>query len=487
MNRRDFLQLSALSLAGAAVLTDPLRALPDADARKPGKSRRPNFLLISTDQQSAGALGCAGNPYLRTPAMDRLAAQGVMFERAYCANPICVPSRASCLTGLMPHENGVRYNADTFSPPMRGECFVRHLRDAGYDTGFIGKWHVPHAITDTGWSGFNHLAVIRDNGGDADIPEAADGFLRADHGDRPFLLFASFVNPHDICEWARSASGIGDRLPNGPIPSAPPPDGCPPLAPNHAVPAREPSVIREHQSGPANARTYPVRNWGGPEDGRWRQYLWAYYRMLEAVDAHIGRVLGSLRAAGHEEDTVVLFFSDHGDGMGAHRWNQKTLFYEEIVRVPLIVSWPGRTVPAGRECGRLVNLGTDLSATVLDFAGIAQPSGLRGASVKSFALGTRDGPAPEYVVSETNLYRAYGVEGEHHGRMVRSARYKYICFNGGTNPEQLFDLELDPGEMTTLADDPEHADVLHRHRVMLRHYRAATGDFFPGRPEQVRE
>jgi arylsulfatase A-like enzyme len=251
------------------------------------------------------------------------------------------------------------------------------------------------------------------------------------------------------------------------------------------VPAREPSVIREHQSGPGNVRTYPVRLWGGPEDGRWRQYLWAYYRMVEAVDVQIARVLGSLRAAGHEENTVVLFFSDHGDGMGAHRWNQKTLFYEEIVRVPLIVSWPGHTVPAGRERRRLVNLGTDLAATVLDFAGVAQPPGLRGASVKSFALGTCDGPAPEYVVSETNLHRAYGVEGEHHGRMVRSARYKYVCYNAGMNPEQLFDLDLDPGEMTSLVGDPAHADVLQRHRAMLRHYCTTTGDFFPvgRRPE----
>lgn len=470
--RRTFLQGAALALGGTVGLKGALTA----------PRKRPNILVISTDQQFADAMSCAGNPHVHTPAMDSLAARGVMFERAYCSNPICVPSRASYMTGLMPHETGVRFNANQVTPPMKGECLGRYFRDAGYATGHVGKWHIPRPITDQAWSGFDYLAAVRNNRVDPEIPGAAETFLRQDRGDQPFLLFTSFLNPHDICEWARLASGIDTPLPNGPIPPAPPPGECPPLIANHRLPTSEPSVIREHQAMPGNRGTYPTRTWGGTEDGRWRQYLWAYYRMTEAVDAHIARILKTLKEIGEEENTVIVFFSDHGDGMGAHRWNQKTLFYDEVARVPFIVAWPGRTKPAGRERGRLVNLGTDLAATLFDFAGIPQPAGLRGLSVKSFALGERDGPRHDYVVSENNLHPGYGSEGEHHGRMVRTARHKYVCYNGGENPEQLFDLELDPGEMTNLAGSPDHADLLRQHRELLGAYIRETHDYFPGPP-----
>ncbi len=473
MNRRRFIRDSALTMAGTLAASLPARAT------RLNPAQRPNLLIITTDQQSAEAMSAVDNGDLRTPAMDSLAAEGVMFERAYCANPICVPSRASYMTGLMPHENGVRYNADTFPEPMRGACWAESLRAAGYATAYIGKWHIPRAIEDSAWSGFERTALTEANGVDPAIADAAEAFLRSDHGGRPFLLCASFHNPHDICEWARSASGIEDRLPNGPIPEAPPPDRCPVVRANHAVPVGEPAVIRAHQAAPGNARTYPVRGWGGPEDGRWRQYLWAYYRLTEKVDAGIGRILDCLRQSGQAEHTLVVFFSDHGDGMGAHRWNQKTLFYDECARVPFIVSWPGQTWAGGRERKRLVNLGTDLAATLFDFAGIPASANSRGKSVKAFALGRRDGPVHPYVVSEANLHPAYGAEGEHNGRMVRSARYKYIGYNGGADPEQLFDLDLDPGEMHNLVHDPAHADVLAAHRRMLAEYARDTADDFP--------
>src|SRR5690606_33844262 len=133
-------------------------------------------------------------------------------------------------------------------------------------------------------------------------------------------------------------------------------------------------------SEPGNAGTYPTQTWGGPEDGRWRQYLWAYYRLIEKVDTQIGKVLQTLQETGQEENTVIVFFSDHGDGIGAHRWNQKTLFYEESARVPFIISWKGRTVEAARDQTHLLNLGTDLAPTLLDFAGIEPAADMRGIS-----------------------------------------------------------------------------------------------------------
>src|SRR5690606_8454165 len=125
---------------------------------------------------------------------------------------------------------------------------------------------------------------------------------------------------------------------------------------------------------------------------------------------------------GQEENTVIVFFSDHGDGIGAHRWNQKTLFYEESARVPFIISWKGRTVEAARDQTHLLNLGTDLAPTLLDFAGIEPAADMRGISAKPIAFGKSPASDREFVVSENNLHPKYGVEGEHHGRMVRSER-----------------------------------------------------------------
>lgn len=477
MNRRKFLKQSAFSVAGAGLWSSSATA--QSASRSGQKPSRPNILVISTDQQFAGAMSCAGNPYLRTPNMDALFRHGLQFDRAYCSNPICVPSRASYMTGLMPHETGIRYNASSFDQPMRGQCFAKYFQEAGYDTGHVGKWHIPRPLEDREWSGFNYLAAMRNTKVDNAIPAAADAFLRKDRGDQPFLLFTSFVNPHDICQWARLASGQEETLPNGDIGDPPPPEKCPPLIANHLVPEREPSVIREHASQPGNAGTYPTQNWGGPEDGRWRQYLWAYYRLTEKVDGLIGQVLRTLRETGQEENTIIVFFSDHGDGIGAHRWNQKTLFYDEVSRVPFIVSWKGKTVEATREGRHLFNLGTDLAPTLLDFAGIERPADLRGISAKPIALGEAPERTRDFLVSENNLHPKYGVEGEHHGRMVRSRRYKYIRFNGGENPEQLFDLELDPGEMNSLVADPAHRDTLDQHRAMLDTYIEETNDYFP--------
>jgi arylsulfatase A-like enzyme len=476
MKRRDFLRSGLLAAAAASTSTVP--AAPSARAPRSstqGPKKRPNILVISTDQQFAEAMSCAGNPHLRTPAIDRIAREGMRFNRAYCTNPICVPSRASYMTGLYPHENKVTFNVNQHE--LVGACGASAFRDAGYDTGHVGKWHIPRAIQDQEWSGFNYIAAARNNRVDFDIPDQAVSFIQQKR-DQPFLLFASFVNPHDICQWARIASNIKDDLPNGPIPSPPPPSECPELPANFEIPAFEPSVVREHQHQPGNTGTYPTRDWGGREDGRWRQYLWAYYRMTEMVDAYIGQVLDALRETGQEEDTAIVFFSDHGDGIASHRWNQKTLFYEESARIPFIVSWKGQTVPGSLNHNRLVNLGPDLFPTLFDLANIRCPEPMKGASVKSTAFGDPAAKGPSHIVCQNNLHPAYGQPGVH-GRMVRTHRYKYIRYESGQDPEQLFDLDLDPGEMNSLAYSSSHQIILEEHRALLHRFIKEKGDFFP--------
>ena len=471
MNRRSFLQKT---LAVPALSTALLSRQASARTAM-NTDRRPNLLVISTDQQFAGAMSCAGNPHLRTPNMDRIARRGTRFDRAYCPNPICVPSRTSYMTGRLPHETTVTHNTNHHE--VVGDCGAAFFRDAGYDTGHVGKWHIPRPLEDREWSGFDYVAETRSNRVDFDIPAAAAEFLRKPR-DNPFLLFTSFVNPHDICEWARIASGIEDTLKNGDIPPLPTPEECPPPLPNFEIPSGEPTVIRQHQAEPGNARTYPVRDWGGAEDGRWRQYLWAYYRMTELVDGFIGEVLDTLEETGQADNTAIVLFSDHGDGMGAHRWNQKTLFYEECARVPFIVSWPGRTPGGALDAGRLVNLGTDLFPTLFEIAGIPQPDSMRGLSAAGTAAADADAPAHPFIVVENNLHPRYGESGID-GRMVRTERWKYIRFPEGENPEQLFDLALDPGEMHDLATDPGHREVLQHHRRLLNQFIEETNDTFP--------
>ncbi len=472
MNRRTFLA----STAAAASLAAGTVTAESAERGTRG-NRRPNILVITTDQQWAGAMSCAGNPWLDTPAMDSLARNGVLFEAAYTPNPICVPARTSYMTGTIPHENKVITNLREEHVDLTEPCLAKVFRDHGYDTGHVGKWHLPRPIEDTDWSGFNYLAAVRNNRVDFDIPDACAEFLRKER-EEPFFLIASFVNPHDICEWARIHSGIEDDLPNGDVGEPPPPEDCPPFRPNNVIPEGEPPVIREHQADENMAHAYPTRDWD-ITDGRWRQYLWGYYRMTELVDSYIGEVLGVLRETGQEEDTVIVFASDHGDGIGSHRWNQKTIFYDEISRIPFIVSWKGHTQPGARNTRRLVNLGTDLFPTLFDFAGIERPEGLRGLSMAPFARGEEDAPSHEYIVVENNHHSGFGSPTEVNGRMVRSERYKYIRYNEGEPAEQLFDMALDPGEIRDLTLDTNARDVLDEHRRMLDDYITRTHDDFP--------
>ncbi|GMW03575.1 MAG: sulfatase [Candidatus Hydrogenedentota bacterium] len=493
LNRRTFLAAATMAATGLTArglervqqsqsqvdrhLTEYFSTQDNSTGNARPADQRPNILLITTDQQWAGAMSCAGNPYVNTPSIDSIASNGVQFECAYCANPICVPSRTSYMTGTPSHENGVVTNMRPDQIDVAVPCLAKVLKDNGYDTGYVGKWHLPHSISDTKWSGFDFTANIRSGAVDFDVPASCAEFM-VKRRSNPYFLVASFVNPHDICEWARRYSGIEEQLGNGEIGAPPPPDQCPPIPSNHAIPEPEPGVIRQHQAEESMANAYPTRDWT-VEDDRWRQYLWGYYRMIELVDTYIGQVLEVLRKTGQEENTVIVFTSDHGDGMGAHRWNQKTLFYDEVSRIPFIVSWKGHTKAAARDRKRLVNMGLDLFPTMFDFAGIEKPAYLRGLSAAPNAMGIASSPTHPYIVSENNHHKGFGNPTGVHGRMLRTPRYKYIRYNEGANPEQLFDMQLDPGETKNIAVDIQSQSILNEHRHLLQEYIECTSDNFP--------
>jgi choline-sulfatase len=435
---------------------------------------RPNVLLILTDQQSADAMSCAqGDRYLRTPNIDRLAARGIRFTRAYVANPICVPSRTAFFTGRYPHETGVQDNDRHPVDPKKFPSLGRHFRQAGYATGYVGKWHVPIAISEPDAGGFDYTANLKNNGGDKDTPPAVAAFLER-KPQKPFFLVASFVNPHNICEWAR-----GQKLPDGDIGPPPAPEDCPPAPANLAAPADEPDIValarRAYHANPQ----FPV---GDFDAAKWRQYRWAYYRMVEKVDAGIGRVLNSLEASGQADHTLIVLTADHGDCQGAHGWNQKTAFNDESARVPFIVCPPGRKSAGTSDL--LVQTGIDLFPTLCDYAAIQAPSGLPGMSIRASIEGRpATSNARSFIVVSNHFVQGMpilGIKPTPAGRMLRTERYKYCVYDQGERRESLIDMTRDPGEQQNLANDQAFAPVLAKHRRLIAEWSRTTGDLaFP--------
>lgn len=461
MRRRKFIKLSSALVVSGCL---PNQGCKPEDDRS--GSEKPNILYLMTDQHYAGAMSCAGNEYLNTPAIDSIAEYGVRFDRAYCSNPLCVPSRAVMMTGLMPHETGVTYNMrpkdEGFSSPIMGSI----LSEGGYDCGYVGKWHLPVLPEQKEAHGFRFLRHARDNNLDDDVPAACLEFLKQERH-APFLLVASFVNPHDICEWARE-----EDLKNGEIPEAPFPDECPPLPGNFEMSPLEPDILGEIKK--KSTRTYPTADW---QAGRWRQYLWAYNRLVEKVDAKIAIILDALRKSGLEESTVIIFSSDHGDGVGGHHWNQKQVLYEQSTRVPFIISQKGATVAGRVDREHLVSAGEDLIPTMCSYADIEPPKTLRGRSLRRLAEGREARDWRNYLVVETefgNFGESFGVSG----RMLRTSRHKYIIYSHGEPREQLFDLEIDPGETNNLIESREHQKVLTEHRADLTNWCEETADPF---------
>ncbi len=421
-----------------------------------GAAARPNLLLILTDQQTHDALSCAGNGWLKTPAMDSLAANGVRFTQTICPYPVCSPSRSSIFTGRMPHETGVRNNAKAIvdGMPTMGEIF----RNAGYKTVYGGKWHLPKSFD--GMTAFDKLIGGSALGKHMDAPlsSACAKWLRAAPAE-PFLMVASFMNPHDICDWIRQHEG------NHEYPEV---NSYPPVPTNLEVDPAEPECIQYHRSEGYDLMSQAVGIAAKWRSADVRKYLHDYYRMVEEVDRQIGLVLSALREKKLDQNTIIVFASDHGEGMCGHRWAQKAAFYEETVRVPMIISGPG--IRKAVDSQSLASL-TDILPTLCDYAGVKPPKDMRGSSLRP-ALGGRP-LQRNFAVSELRY-----ADETREGRMLRTARHKYVAFNSGARPEQLFDLTADPGETRNLVSEKAWQKILNQHRKLLSSWIKETHDDF---------
>jgi choline-sulfatase len=462
--------INHLKLNHYAIRCSTLAALASFGSCTSELPEKPNILLIITDQQSSESISNnIGNRYLNTPWMDYLTKHGISFTNAYCANPLSIPSRSSMFTGRYPHEVDIQFNDNKKIDPSEFPSLGTIFANAGYETGYTGKWHLPYDNKTPEAHGFFYMKEIKNGGVDSLLPSAAASFLMA-RRDKPFFFVASFVNPHNICQWPR-----GDKLPDGKIGEPPEAEKCPPQRKNNAPSENETDIMRLMRESYQESRMFPV---SGFSDDKWRQYIWSYYRMIEKVDGEIGKILKLLRESGLDKNTIVVFLSDHGDCQGAHRWNQKTVFFEEAVKVPFIISYKG--IKPGKS-DYLVQTGIDLKPTLCDLAGITLTEKTYGTSLKQIITGGTPRKERKYIVVSNKMIQGDSINGykpEPEGRMLRTERFKYWILNEGKQRETLYDIENDPGEMINLAGNPEYDNVLRKCRQELSEWAEKSNDPF---------
>lgn len=439
------------------------------------KKKKPNILIIVSDQQGIDTIAAYKtffkdeaylSHWLKTPNFDRMVAEGYSFLESYSVNPVSCPARSSLFTGRFSTETGVTYNnigIDKTIPNM-GQWFEKHT---DYQRFYCGKWHAGGAwnYPDTEGPrkipGFETIPVGVSGTGDFNdfqVSGALKAFIMNYNEDQPFLAVAGLMNPHDICYWTPALYGnklvpetdlfnLGDKRPH--------------LPPNFDFGFKDP---------------YPRQqvNFSNEE---WRNYLYDYCRMIEKLDADLGRLLDAVDA--RDDKTLVIFTSDHGEGSARHKRVQKWHPFEQSFKVPFIAYMPGRIKKGVIDRKNIVS-GIDLMPTVCHYAGVAPPPGCQGRNLSRLL---------ETGVSENNMDFAFA-EFQHTGRVVRKGDFKYVkiyVFSGEndrpfvrisddqpekfipghgssrykTKPETLlFNLKEDPWETENLADDPQYAEVI---------------------------
>jgi len=459
------------------------------------------------DDHASQAIGCYGSRLNRTPGIDRIAREGVRFDSCFCTNGICAPSRAVILTGKHSHLNGVRDNAVAFDGTQM--TFPKILREAGYETALLGKWHLKSDPT-----GFDRWTILpgqgdyynpdliemgtraRHNGYVTDIlTDMASDFLEARRGGgKPFLLMLHHKAPHRNWQPAERHLHLYDG-----VEFPEPPTLFDDYETRSGAAFEQEMTIRDHMTldsdlklGPPPARMDEAQRdaWEkayGPKradferaalDGealvRWkyRRYLQDYLGSIAAVDESVDRVLDVLDATGLADDTLVVYTSDQGFFLGEHGWFDKRFMYEEALRMPLVIRWPGRVRPGSINEDMVSNL--DFAPTFLDVAGLGKPGEMQGRSFRPLLEGRRPGGWPESVYYHYYEYPAVHMAKRHYG--VRTRRHKLIHFYHDIDAWELYDLEKDPLELRNVYGDPAYAGVRRALEAELRRLQAFYRD-----------
>ncbi len=436
VNRREFLATAAgQAVAGAA-------------------PKRPNILFLMPDQHRAQSVGCLGNPEVQTPNLDRLAEEGVLLRNTFANTPVCCPARANLLTGQYTHRNGMV--ANDLRLRESSVSIAKVLSGAGYRTGFVGKWHLDGGARLPGYvppgprrQGFQFWAAnecshdhfnntcFRDN--DRPIPLGkfeAEGwadlgveFLRGVKSDqRPFYLTIQWGPPHD-----------------------------------------------PYKAPPEYSRRYPPDkltmrgNWQAKPGVPGPREIAEYYGMITALDDQVGRLMRVLDELGLREDTIVLYSSDHGDMLGSQGQRLKRKPWEESIRVPGILRWPGRV--KARQSSDLIFTHVDFAPTFLGLAGVPVPNQMQGADLSRAILEGGQGPDSAFF----QIFGPYNGDGtEDAWRGVRTRRHMYARYR--SRPWVLYDIQRDPDQLNNLAGKPEAAALQKEMEKRLATWMQKTGD-----------
>lgn len=501
LTRRRFLEAAGAAALGAA---GPSAVWCAAQARRPGGL---NVLLLMTDEQHYRSLSSTGNPYIQTPHMDRIGREGVRFDNATCVTPYCSPSRASMITGLYPHTHGILTNVNPRrggQGPLRQDAYpntetILHRR--GYATGHRGKWHLGDkgdfdcyqqfayaAKTNRDYQEFlsGHLPASKFAGHPSPakylgrpvemIPAVERGYQAFHAIPNNRLAYISIIGrtliPPRLLPETQITSQVLDLIDRHAAENfmitaswSPPHDLWVIPEPYYAVVDRGEIELPGSTDVPEWDRRGPSKRLGeimGPEGIR--EYAAIYQGMVKYIDDQVGRVLKRLDEAGLADDTLVIFTSDHGDMVGAHGCIGKSItsFYDDLVRIPLLMRLPGRIKP-GTVIKRPVSQ-IDLMPTILDYLGLPVPRKIHGRSMRPLVDGR-----------EVNWRDHAFCQRANAARMLRTDRYKYSC-RPKPRMVALYDLENDPHEDHNLATDAAHAKTVRQMHQRLLKVMADDGD-----------
>jgi arylsulfatase A-like enzyme len=464
ISRRKFIQagtgLAALGLAH----------------RSQAAARRPNILYVFSDMQRASSIGCYGDPNVHTPTLDLFARQGARFDAALSNTPVCCPHRASLQTGLYSHHTGVVSNDVHFTRRARG--LADQFREAGYTTGYTGKWHIPRGY---GSEASNPLGYP---------PNALESLIHGGKGVRPHCMMvkAKDAGGREVEKLAYIPTVLTDRTvrfieekSKGEAPWVFFLSWLPPHSPYVAPPE-----YRAHYEGKLELR--PNVPAGLPTDYA-RRVLPDYYGMVESLDAEFKRILDTLDRAGVAGNTIVCYSSDHGDMLGCHGYEAKRWPHEESARVPFLIRYPGVIRP-GQVIPNPFST-VDVYPTLAALAGLKPPSAIDGADYSSLVTGKGSNPPRDHAY----LGMMYAYVPWPGWRALRTQEFSYARTVRG--PWLLHNIVKDPCQMKNLVDDPSSrvlvAEMDRRMAAIMKEtgdswdYKAATGDldaWVPGGPKQ---